>query len=140
MDSSARIEDRLLAAGLPRLGRSTWLEIDLSALAANAALLRSLLPETARLAVVVKADAYGHGLVAAAHAALCGGAEMLAVATLDEALALREAGFLARIIVLFPVPSDGLEDALASDLDVVVADAVSLAAILPLCPEGPRVH
>ncbi|MEP7158491.1 MAG: alanine racemase [Chloroflexota bacterium] len=140
MPASAPIEERLSRAGLPRLRRSTWLEIDLSVLAANAAALRSMLPETARLAVVIKADAYGHGLVAAAHAALAGGAAMLAVATLDEALALREAGFLARIIVLFPVPSDGLEDGLAGDLDLVVADADSLAAILPLAPKGPRIH
>jgi alanine racemase len=140
MDPSARIEDRLAAAGLPRLGRLTWLEIDLSRLAANAATLQSMLPESARLAVVIKADAYGHGLVAAAHAALVGGAEMLAVATLDEALALREAGFLARIIVLFPVPRDGLADALAADLDVVVADAASLAEMLTLAAKGPRVH
>lgn len=138
--SAAPIEEQLSQAGLPRLGRSTWLEIDLSVLAANAAVLRSMLPETARLAVVIKADAYGHGLVAAAHAALAGGADMLAVATLDEALALRGAGFLARIMVLFPLPRDGLEDGLAADLDLVVADAASLAAIMPLAAKRPRVH
>lgn len=143
MEAAAKtqpIEDRLSGAGLPRLGRSTWLEIDLSVLAANAAFLRSLLPSTARLAVVVKADAYGHGLVGAAHAALSGGASMLAVATLDEALALRVAGFAARVIVLFPVPRDGLDDALAADLDLVVADDESLAALLPAASKGPRVH
>lgn len=140
MDRTAPIEDRLAQAGLPRLGRSTWLEIDLSVLAANAALLRSLLPETARLAVVIKADGYGHGMVAAAHAALTGGAEMLAVATLDEALMLRAAGFASRIIVLFPVPRDGLGDAVAADLDLVVADDASLADMLTMASQSPRVH
>jgi alanine racemase len=125
---------------LPRLGRSTWLEIDLSTLAANAALLRGLLPRTAHLAVVVKADAYGHGLVAGAHAALSGGASMLCVATLDEALALRAAGFTARVLVLFPVPRDGLEDAVTADVEVVVGDAASLAAVLPVASRGVRVH
>jgi alanine racemase len=140
MDRAAPIEERLSQAGLPRLGRSTWLEIDLSVLAANAIILRSLLPTTARLAVVVKADGYGHGLVGAAHAALRGGAAMLAVATLDEALALRAAGFTARVIVLFPVPADGLDEALAADLDLVVADAASLASLAPLATRNPRVH
>jgi alanine racemase len=140
MDSSARIEDLLAAAGLPRLGRSTWLEIDLSVLATNAAALRALLPEAARLAIIVKADGYGHGIVAAAHGALLGGADMLAVATLDEALALRAAGFGARTIVLYPVPRDGLEDALAADLDLVVADEASLADVLTVAARPPRVH
>lgn len=140
MDSSARIEDRLALAGLPRLGRSTWLEINLSGLAANAAALRTMLPGTTQLAVVVKADGYGHGMVAAAHAALRGGADMLAVATLDEALALRAAGFRARTIVLYPVPRDGLDDALAADLDLVVADEGSLADMLTVADRSPRVH
>jgi len=140
MDASARIEDRLSQAGLPRLGRSTWLEIDLSVLAANARVLRSLMSQTAQLAVVVKADGYGHGMVAAAHAALAGGAAMLAVATLDEALALRAVGFEARTIVLYPVPRDGLGDALAADLDLAVADEASLADVLTVAGQSPRVH
>src|SRR3990172_842632 len=140
MDASARIEDRLSQAGLPRLGRSTWLEIDLSVLAANAAVVRSLMPQAAQLAVVVKADGYGHGMVAAAHAALAGGAATLAVATLDEALALRAVGFEARTIVLYPVPRDGLGDALAADLDLAVADEASLADVLTVAGQSPRVH
>jgi len=140
MNTPAPIEDRLSQAGLPRLGRSTWLEIDLSALAANAAVLRSLTPRTTRLAVVVKADGYGHGMAAAAHAALAGGAHMLAVATLDEALSLRALDFRARVIVLYPVPRDGLGDALAADLDLVVADQASLADMLSVAEQSPRVH
>jgi alanine racemase len=65
---------------------------------------------------------------------------MLAVATLDEALALRAAGFQARTIVLYPVPRDGLDDALAADLDLVVADDDSLADMLTVAGRSPRVH
>jgi alanine racemase len=78
------------------------------------------------LGVVVKADGYGHGLVAAAHAALTGGAALLAVATLDEALALREAGFRARILVLYAVPPYALEEGLAADLDLTAMDRASI--------------
>ena len=84
----APVEDRLRAAGLPALPRTAWLEIDLGRLAANIAAIRGALP-TAALEIVVKADAYGHGAVQVAAAALQAGATGLCVATLDEALELR---------------------------------------------------
>ena len=72
------IEARLAAAGLPSLPRLAWLEVDLGVLAANVRSLRSLLPAGATMGVVVKADGYGTGMVAAARAALRGGRERLA--------------------------------------------------------------
>jgi alanine racemase len=144
MDRPPRIEERLAQAGLPLLGRSTWLEIDLSVLAANAVVLREMLPPKTRLAGVVKADGYGHGLLGAAHAALRGGADMLAVVTLDEALALRRAGFMARVLVLYAVPAGALDDAVAAGLDLVVMDDASLAAMCRYLEragsDGPRVN
>ncbi len=124
------IEQRLAHAGLPPLPRLTWLEIDLDVLAANARCLRGLLPPGARLGVVVKADGYGHGLVAAARAATRGGADLLVVATLDEALVLRSAGVADRILVLYPVPPTRLGDALDAGLDLVVADEDSVRAMV----------
>jgi len=123
------IEERLAAAGLPPLPRLAWLEVDLGVLAANARTLRGILPAGEALGVVVKADGYGHGLVAAARAALAGGADLFVVATLDEALFLRDAGVAERILVLYPVPPAVLETALAADLDVVAADDASVAAL-----------
>jgi len=138
------VERRLRGAGLPTLPRLTWLEIDLSVLSANARILRSVLGPSTGLCVVVKADGYGHGLVAAAHAALAGGAAMLAVATLDEALALRAAGFKARILVLYAIPPYALEDGLAADLDLSVMDSASveqLAQVIRRIPESAgRLH
>ena len=72
-------------------------EIDLDALRANVALLRER-AGSARLLAVVKADAYGHGLIPSARAAISGGAQWLGVALLEEALALRAAGIKARKI------------------------------------------
>jgi alanine racemase len=122
----ASIESRLHNAGLPQLPRLAWLEVDLSILADNARLFRSLLPDSTQLGVVVKADGYGHGLVGTAHAALRGGADMLLVATLDEGLELRSVGFEAPIVVLFPVPPSTIEEALVADLGLVVVDWASL--------------
>lgn len=123
------IEARLAAAGLPSLPRPAWLEIDLDVLAANARVLDALLPPGTLTGVVVKADGYGHGILAAARAAIEAGAAILLVATLDEALLIRDDGLRARILVLYPVPPDRLADAAASGVEVVAADDASVAAI-----------
>jgi len=65
--------------------RPTLARVNTDAITANAERLARLAPEAAFCAVV-KADGYGHGAVAAAQAALAGGASWLAVATLEEAL------------------------------------------------------
>ena len=80
--------------------RSTSITISAGALTHNARLIRSRLPENVRLMAVVKADAYGHGLAYAARAFIDGGAQMLAVAIVEEAVALREAGFECPILIL----------------------------------------
>ena len=116
------VEDRLRAAGLPALPRTAWLEIDLGRLAANVAAIRGALP-TAALEIVVKADAYGHGAVQVAAAALGAGASGLCVATLDEALELRAAGIEAPILVLFAIPPDGAPAAARAGIQITAGDA-----------------
>ena len=66
--------------------RPSFVEVDLDAIAYNAAVLAEV-ARPARLCAVVKADGYGHGAVPAARAALAGGADMLGVACIEEALA-----------------------------------------------------
>jgi len=99
--------------------RPAWAEIDLGALTANARALRELVAP-ALLCAVVKADGYGHGAVAAARAALRGGAEWLAVALVEEGVELREAGIGAPILVLSEPSADAVADALAHDLRLTV--------------------
>jgi alanine racemase len=83
----------------------TWLETDLSAISRNAAALKSLLAPKASLMAVVKSNAYGHGMVESAVAALKGGADWLAVDELAEALELRSEGIKAPVLVLgFTLP------------------------------------
>jgi len=79
--------------------RPAWVEVDLAAVEANAALLVRLCAP-ARLCAVVKADAYGHGAVEVARAALRGGASQLAVALVEEGMALRDAGIVCDILLL----------------------------------------
>jgi alanine racemase len=71
------------------------------------------------LCAVVKANAYGHGALEAARAALRGGATWLAVATADEAAELRAAGIGARVMVMGALTRTDLQTALTADADVV---------------------
>lgn len=80
--------------------RPTWIEIDLDAIKYNIKQLKTQLPHKTKIYAVVKANGYGHGDVEVAKAALTAGASMLAVALLEEAIHLREAGIQAPILVL----------------------------------------
>jgi len=81
-----------------------WAEIDLDALADNVRLLKSQANGAALLAVV-KANAYGHGAVAVARAALAAGADRLGVICVDEGEQLRRAGITAPILVMGHTPA-----------------------------------
>lgn len=80
--------------------RPTYIELDLEALAHNVRAIREHLPEGTEVMAVVKANAYGHGAIPIARAALKAGASRLAVALLEEGLELRRAGIEAPILVL----------------------------------------
>ena len=99
-------------------------EIDLEAFAANVRLVKSLLPARTMLMAVVKADAYGHGAVPCARTALDAGASWLAVATVEEALELREHHIEAPVLVLgAAVGGDAADAAVAHDITLAVCTA-----------------
>ena len=100
------IEDRLREAGLAPLPRTAWLEIDLDALRGNLAAMREVVGPGVRVEPVVKADAYGHGVVPVSLALEAAGADGLSVAALDEAYELREAGVSLPLLVIYPVPPE----------------------------------
>jgi alanine racemase len=102
-----------------------WADIDLDALTGNARLLRGVVPAATRLAVLVKANGYGHGTVMSARAALAGGADALVVAAFDEAIAVREAGIRAPVLVVYPVDPRALAEAAARDVAVSVSGLAS---------------
>ena len=80
--------------------RPAWLEIDLGAIAHNMSEIRRIIGPDTGIVAVVKSNAYGHGAVPAARQVLDCGACMLAVALLQEAVELRQAGIDAPILVL----------------------------------------
>ena len=111
----------------------TWTEIDLSNLEHNYRALRAMLPQGCRFLGVVKADAYGHGAVQVARRLETLGAEYLAVACLDEALELRQAGITTPILILGYTPTERAEALLDNGItqtvyDVEMARALSDAA------------
>lgn len=124
------IEARLAAAGLPALPRTAWLEIDLDAVRHNLEVMRRLAGPGVPVLPVVKADAYGHGVVAVAQTLEGAGVEGLCVAAFDEAAQLREAGIRVRILVLYPIPTAWAADAARLGIAVTAGDADLLDELL----------
>lgn len=102
--------------------RDTWAEIDLDAIKWNVENTIKQLDASAFLYAVVKANAYGHGDVQVARAALEAGAQGLAVAFLDEALKIRAAGIDAPLLVLGASRPQDAHLAAAENISVTVYD------------------
>nr|WP_157337934.1 alanine racemase [Paenibacillus lutrae] len=100
--------------------RPTYVEISLDALRSNIGNFRRMLPDSMHIMAVVKADAYGHGAVEVAQVVMECGATYLAVAFLDEAIELRNAGITAPILVLGYTPAGGIGLALEHDITLTV--------------------
>ncbi|MFZ9060591.1 MAG: alanine racemase [Steroidobacteraceae bacterium] len=83
-----------------RPGRPAWVEVDLAALGANLRLIRADLPAAVRLMHVIKDEAYGAGAIPVARMALTSGVDSFATYTVAEAVALRDAGIEAPILLL----------------------------------------
>ncbi|WP_409305889.1 alanine racemase [Peribacillus sp. SCS-155] len=98
--------------------RDTWAEINLDNLYHNVASMRKHVSPDAKLFAVVKANAYGHGDYEVAQTALEAGADYLAVAFLDEALALRKKGIDAPILVLGATRPESVN--LAADFNIAL--------------------
>jgi alanine racemase len=104
-------------------GRPTVAWIDLAALRANFARLRSLVAREAAVMAVVKADAYGHAARLAAPALAEAGADWFGVATIEEGVELRECGIQRPILVLTGATRHDVEIAQHHHLSVAVIDA-----------------
>ncbi|MCS7314835.1 MAG: alanine racemase [Bryobacteraceae bacterium] len=98
----------------------TWVEISRAQIAANFRAVRALVGPAVEVVPVVKADAYGHGAVEVARIVAREGARWLAVSTVEEGVALREAGIAARILVM----ADTLESSRAAFLEYALTPVV----------------
>ncbi len=108
--------------------RPAWAEIDLAAVAHNAAVLARI-AGPAELCAVVKAHGYGHGGPAVARAALAGGASRLAVALVDEGVELREHGITAPVLLLSECDPAAAATALSYGLTPTLYSAEGIAAV-----------
>ena len=113
--------------------RPTWVEINLEAIANNVRLLKEI-ATPAKVMAILKADAYGHGMVKIARTVLNNGIGWLAVATLGEALTLRQAGIETPILVLSYMPAWQAHKAVAHNVSATIfteelARAFSRAAV-----------
>ena len=113
--------------------RAAWMEVDLGAIAGNLSRLRAIAAPAGVMAVL-KADAYGHGALRVARTAVQYGASMLGVAVLSEALALRERGVGAPILVLGYTPAwqaraVARQDVAVSVFSLFVARSLSEASV-----------
>jgi alanine racemase len=114
--------------------------VDLAAIRHNVAALRSRV-ESAQLMTVVKADAYGHGMVPVAKAAREAGADWIGAAVLDEALSLRAAGDTGPIFCWLTTPGEPVAEAIAAGIDLSAAAPWEIAELAEAVQDRPaRVH
>ena len=117
------------------------IEIDLLAIAAN---VRKVINETkVDVCAVVKADAYGHGLVSIAQAATDAGAKWLGVALLEEAITLRTHGLSIPIIAWLTPLTEDFDSALRHDIDLGVSSIALLEKVMAAGERTgitPRIH
>ena len=111
-------ETNLHSAGFPL--RPAWVEIDLARLRQNLRLIRRDLPSAVKLLAVVKDEAYGHGALEVVQTALEEGAAGFGLSTLEEAMALRDAGITAPLLLLGERQEPELPWCVEHDLTVCV--------------------
>lgn len=100
----------------------SWVEIDREAVAQNVRFLKRQVGDDVTLVATVKANAYGHGAITVSRIALQNGAGYLAVASIREALELRDAGIDAPILVLSYTPVYAIREAVRHHITVTVYD------------------
>ena len=117
-------------------------EIDLAAFRRNLAAIREHVGDS-MLMVVVKADGYGHGMLACSREARVAGADWLGVATPAEAMAVRDAGDTGPMLAWLYGPDEDLSDLVAADVDVSAQSLdqlTRLAAAAATAERRARVH
>jgi len=110
-----------------------WIELDSKALKHNIQQFRSLLGKDRIFLAMVKANAYGHGMVQTARLAVRSGADWLGVNSVDEALILRENGFKCPILSVGYIPLHQLKSAVENDIRITVYNRETINKLGPLC-------
>ena len=116
-------------------------EVDLLAIAQNLRLIKA--KTSAQVLAVVKADAYGHGLIPVAKAAVAAGADWLGTALLEEGIALRAGGVKAPLICWLTPLGEDLKTAVKNNIDLSISSIELLEEVIDAGRAAnivPRVH
>jgi alanine racemase len=100
----------------PEKIRPTWVEIDLDAISHNIRQVQARLSKKTEIMAIVKADAYGHGVLEVVNRAQAEGVNWLGVATVEEGIKLRQAGVKLPILILGTVLGEQLPQIVEHDL------------------------
>ena len=117
-----------------------WAEIDLQAVSHNFKNIRQIVKPQSGVMAVLKANAYGHGLVEVAGRVLADGADMLGVARIDEAIKIREAGFDAPVLIFGHTPPELAPALVAYDLTQSIWSCDMARALADAVPGGRRLN
>lgn len=109
--------------------RPTWAEIDLEAVRNNVRQIRRLIGEGPEIMAVVKAEAYGHGAVVTAKAALRAGATRLGVSLPEEGISLRKAGIEVPVLIFGPLLEDQAGPVCAFNLTPTITGTAGARAL-----------
>ncbi len=104
-----------------KIQENSWIEVSKQAIINNVSIFKKLASDHRKLMIVVKANAYGHGMVLTAKAALEGGADKLGVFSFKEGKELRSAHIKCPILILGPVQKNQISEAAHLNLIITLA-------------------
>ena len=106
-----------------------WAEIDLDAIAHNVKTIKNLVGDNTKIMCVVKANAYGHGFFEMTKTMIENGADMLGVASFEEARQLRQSGFMLPVLVLGSVHTSLASDMVKYDISAAITNEILARAM-----------
>jgi alanine racemase len=109
--------------------RDAWVEVNLNAIEENARTIRRLLPPRVDLMAIVKADAYGHGATMVLPTLEASGVNMAGVASMDEAMHIRQSGIKMPVLVIGVVPDWAVQYAVHYDIQLTIFAAHHLESL-----------
>lgn len=115
--------------------RDAWVEVNLGAIEDNARAIRRAIPEHVALMAIVKADAYGHGAPMVLQTLAASGVSMVGVASIDEAIHLRESGIKLPILVIGGIPDWAAQAAAQYDIQLTIFDTHHLDSLRHAYPQ-----
>jgi alanine racemase len=120
---------------------NTWIEISQKALLHNIETFSSLIEENTEIMCVVKANAYGHGMVEVSEIIKKKQIKWVGVFSIEEALELRKQGLSFSILVLGPSKKEQLQKALDANISITIASTNAIMEFLELKPSNKaRIH